>query len=188
MDKQKVWPLYIAIAISLLLSGLSAFSQQVNLENASFPLGVMSLLVTILIGFQIYNALGIQKEMQELNKRIDKFEEKSNKKIEALKSERGILKLSHSHIELNRKADKAYFTVSSNTKWNIYVNNSAKGQSINGLNVYPLNGEGNATITIEYESVESENYQQIASISVFYMSYGTEQSKTISVNRKHLPN
>lgn len=198
MRKQKIWPLYISVAISVLLSGFAAFSMCFSIESASFPLGVMTLLVTTLIGFQIYNALGIQKEMREIrdelkseyikmNNRMNDFEEKSNKKIDTLKSEHGILKLSHSNIMLSKERGKVYFTIDSNTKWNIFVNNTAKGQSIDELNVYPLNGEGNATITVEFGRVETENYQQAASISVFYTSYGTKQVETVTIHRKHLP-
>ena len=198
MDGKPVWVLYMLVIVSLLLSGFAAFSMHFDVDSASFPLGVLTLLVTTLVGFQIYNALDIQKEMHDIkdkleseykkiNKRMTDFEEKSNKKIDELKSERGILKLSHTQISLSKEKGKAYFTVDSNTKWNIFVNNTAKGQSINDLNVFPLNGEGNATITIEYGGVETENYQQMASISVFYISYGTKQVETVSIHRKHLP-
>ena len=198
MEKKIIWPLCISVAVALSLSGFAAFSKYLNLESASFPLGVMTLLVTTLVGFQIYNALGIQNEMREIrdelkseyskmDKRMNDFEEKSKKKIDTLKSERGILKLSQTNITLSRERGKVYFTIDSNTKWNIFVNNTAKGQSINDLNVFPLNGEGNATITVEYGGVHTENYQQMASISVFYVSYGTKQVETISILRKHLP-
>ena len=198
MNKKHLLILYVFVAIAVMLSGIASFSVHVNFEGASFALGVLTLLVTTLVGFQIYNSLDIQKEMHDIkdkleseyhkiNKRMTDFEEKSNKKIDELKSERGILKLSHTQISLSKEKGKAYFTVDSNTKWNIFVNNTAKGQSINDLNVFPLNGEGNATITIEYGGVETENYQQMASISVFYISYGTKQVETVSIHRKHLP-
>lgn len=198
MNNKPTLVLYISSIVSLLLSGFAAFSMCFDIDSASFPLGVLTLLVTTLVGFQIYNALGIQKEMHDIkdklesehnkiNKRMTDFEEESNKKIDELKSERGILKLSHTHISLSKEKGKAYFIIDSNTKWNIFVNNSSKDQSINDLNVFPLNGEGNATITIEFGGVETENYQQMATISVFYISYGTKQEETLSINRKHLP-
>lgn len=190
----KFWKIAIYIGLPFSILGtitcicvLFNRPNELGFDYTGVIVGILSLLVTALLGFQIYNALGIQKEMKELEERMDKYEEKSDKKIEELKSERGIMKLSHSRVELDKNSGKAYFTINSNTKWNIYVNNSSKGQSVSGLNVFPLNGNGNATITIEYGSVESENYQQMASISVFYMSYGTELNETITVYRKHLP-
>lgn len=98
MEKQKTWPLYVSVALSVLLSGFAAFSMHFDVESASFPLGVMTLLVTTLVGFQIYNSLDIQKEMHDIkgkleseynkiNERMTDFEEKSNKRIEKTKSD-----------------------------------------------------------------------------------------------------
>lgn len=156
---------------------------------------IMSIPIAVLIGWNIFSALGIQKEIKDMkksmseeydrvNKRMDAFEKKSDEKIDELKSERGIVKLSHSDIAIGKGKGIVYFIIESNTSWNIYVNNT--GNPINGLHVYPVNGSGNATITIEYDAVETENYQQMASITIFYLSYGIRQSVTANVHRKHI--
>ena len=196
MKDKRCWPLYLVGAISVLLSGFAAFSMRLDLESASFPLGVMTLLVTLLIGFQIYNALGIKEEMdkfkqrsaeefEKMNIRMDIYEKKSDNKIDELKASRGKMILTPNNIHLGKEKGIVYFTIESNTEWNIYPNNS--GNSINGLNVFPLNGKGNATITIEYGAVETQNYQQQAVIVVFYNSFGIKQNETVTIHRKHLP-
>lgn len=191
----------IALILSLVavvLSCFAAFGKKWDIDNPSFPLGVLSLLVTILIGWQIFTALGIKKEIKDatermreenqvLNSRLDAFEKAANKKIDKLKSEQGILKLSHSSIELNKECGRAYFTIDSNTNWNIFVNNTAKSESVRDLIVYPLNGSGNATITVEYGAVVTQNYNEHAVLAVFYQSYGTKQTASVTLYRRHLP-
>lgn len=191
----------VAIVISLvavILSCFAAFGKDWEVDNPSFPLGVLSLLVTVLIGWQIFTALGIKKEIKDatermreenqvLNSRLDAFEKAANKKIDKLKSEQGILKLSHSSIELNKECGRAYFTIDSNTNWNIFVNNTAKSESVRDLIVYPLNGSGNATITVEYGAVVTQNYNEHAVLAVFYQSYGTKQAASVTLYRRHLP-
>ena len=157
----------------------------------------MSIPTAILLGWQILTALGMKKEIQDIrkdmerqysatNERIEKFEKESNAKIEEVKQEKGFVKLSHSDIILDKNGGREYFMIESNTSWNIYVNNSDKVQHINNLSVYPLNGSGNATVTIEYGSVETCNYQQQASICIFYVSYGVKQTSVLTIHRKHI--
>ncbi len=119
MDGNVLSKLAISLSmVAVVLSCVSAFSNEFNITNPSFPLGVLSLLVTVLIGWQIFTALGIKKEIKDatermreenqvLNSRLDAFEKASNKKIDELKSEQGILKLSHSSIELNKECGRA---------------------------------------------------------------------------------
>ena len=184
--------------VAVFLACLAAFGKEWDTDNASFPLGVLSLLVTVLIGWQIFTALGIKKEIKdatdrmqddkkELTARIDAFEMESNKKIDEIKSEQGIVKLSHTKIELNKESGKAYFMIDSNTNWNIFVNNSSKTECVRDLKVYPLNGSGNATITVEYGAVVTQNYNEHAVLAIFYMSYGTKQSASVNLFRRHLP-
>lgn len=188
--------LYCAVGIALLLSGFIAFSMYFDIEGASFPLGIMTLLVTLLIGFQIYNALGIKDEMDKfkqrsteefdnMKKRMDSYEKKSDKKIDELRASRGTMLLSPNNIKIGSAKGKVHFTIESNTDWNIFPNNS--GDSVNGLNVYPLNGKGNATITVEYDAVETKNYQQQAVIVVYYNSFDIRQNETVLIHRRHLP-
>ncbi len=117
----------------------------------------------------------------------DDAKDNLNLNEESDSSQRGVLELSHSSIKLSKNKGKAYFMINSNTSWNIFVNNTGQEQSINDLNVYPLNGNGNTTITIEYGGVDTEYYQQQASISVYYMSYGTKQVETVGIFRRNLP-
>lgn len=97
----------------------------------------------------------------------------------------GSLELSPTSIKLGRLGSTAYFSIESNTDWVVSVNNT--GDSVNGLKVYPLKGTGDATITVEYETVESQFYGQSASINVTYLSYGYKQTKSVVVHRRNLP-
>ena len=61
-----------AIILSLLaiiISGTAAFSLSIDLENPSFILGTLTLLVTLLVGWQIYNKIELDAKVQ---KAIDK--------------------------------------------------------------------------------------------------------------------
>lgn len=55
--------------IAIFISGVAAFSLDMNLENASFTLGTLSLLVALLVGWQIYNKIAFDAKVQ---KAIDK--------------------------------------------------------------------------------------------------------------------
>lgn len=100
-------------------------------------------------------------------------------------SKKAFLKALPEFINIEKGKGSVYFEIESNTDWNINVNNS--GDSVTGLKVYPLNGHGNATIIVEYDAVETENYQQNASITVFYTLYDIRQSVTINIHRRNLP-
>lgn len=184
--------------LAILMAGFSAFGRLFDINHVSFPLGVLTLLVTILIAWQIFTALGIKKEIKDATKKMDEensklssrleaFESASNQKIEKLKGEQGVLELSHSRIELSKDGGKAYFTIKSNTNWNIYPNNNSKGENVKGLNVFPVNGSGNMTITVEYDGVETQNYNEKAVLAILYKSYGTQQHHELTLYRRHLP-
>lgn len=97
----------------------------------------------------------------------------------------GRLELSPTSVKLGRLGSTVYFSIESNTDWTVFVNNT--GDAVNGLKVYPLSGTGNATIAVEYGTVESQFYYQLASINVSYMSYGYKQTKTVNIYRRNLP-
>ena len=59
----------IISAIAIFIAGVAAFSLDMNLENASFTLGTLSLLVALLVGWQIYNKIAFDAKVQ---KAIDK--------------------------------------------------------------------------------------------------------------------
>ena len=71
--------------------------------------------------------------------------------------------------------------------WNILINQNSERSTIKKLTVYPLNGEGNATITVEYEAVHTQNYDEVVTLVVKYKSFETNQSSVVSLRRKHLP-
>jgi hypothetical protein len=59
----------ILSSLAIIIAGIAAFSLELNLENASFTLGTLSLLVTLLVGWQIYNKIAFDAKVQ---KAIDK--------------------------------------------------------------------------------------------------------------------
>ena len=158
----------------------------------------LSVLVTVLIGWNIYSALGMKDDIEKYKNQIDnnikQLENKirdNNKEskdaINELKGKRGILHVSHSDIKLSKDGGKAYFTIDSNTKWNVYVNQNSERPTIKNLTVYPLNGEGDATVTIEYDAVHTQNYDELVTLVVKYKSFDISQSSVVSLRRKHLP-
>ena len=157
--------------------------------------GILALLVTVLIGWNIFSALGIQKEIKDmkksmgeeydrLNKRMDAFEKKSDEKIDELKSEKGIVRLSHTTIVIGKDKGSASFSVESNTDWNIIVGNGI--YPIAGLRVFPLNGSGDANISIEYDGVDSAVYDQSAFITVHYKSFGERMFEAVNIYRRSM--
>lgn len=61
----------ILSVLAIILAGISAFSLEMNLDNASFVLGTLTLLVTLLIGWQIYNKIELEDRVRkELDKRV----------------------------------------------------------------------------------------------------------------------
>lgn len=58
---------YLSLIISIiavLIAGFSAFSCIFDINSVSFPLGVLSLLVALLIGWQIHNYIFQRQEVQ----------------------------------------------------------------------------------------------------------------------------
>lgn len=62
MDKS-VLSLILSI-IAIIAAGVTAFSIGLHLESCNFLLGTLTLLVTILIGWQIYNVIDINKRIE----------------------------------------------------------------------------------------------------------------------------
>ena len=87
--------------IAIFLSIVAIFTTRPYNWNTDFvgvAVAVLSILVALLVCWQIYNTLGIQKEIHDIkgkleseynkiNERMTDFEEKSNKKIEKTKSD-----------------------------------------------------------------------------------------------------
>lgn len=158
---------------------------------------IVTIPVTILIGWNIFTALGIQKEIKDIKnamkeendkmqKQIENFKKDSNKKIDEIKSDRVYLNTDTDKIKIGKEGGISYLRISSDTKWDIYVNNLSK-DSINGLRVNPLNGSGDATISVEYDGVNTENYQQSSTLVISYKSYGVTLSRVVEIFRKNLP-
>ena len=185
----------LGIALIFALSLHPIFGKIYDSDNLIVAL---SILVTTLIGWNIYSALGLKDDIEKYKKQIDsnlkqledrirEYQKESKESINELKGARGILNVSHSEIKLSKDGGKAYFTIDSNTKWNIYINQSSERPTIKNLTVYPLNGEGNATITVEYEAVHTQNYDELVTLVVKYKSFETNLSSVVSLQRKHLP-
>ncbi len=185
----------LAIALIFLLSLHPTFGMIYSSDNMIVALSV---LVTVLIGWNIYSALGMKDDIEKYKIQIDnnikqlenlirENNRESKESIRELKGVRGILSVSHSEIKLSKDGGKAYFTIDSNTKWNIYINQNSEKPIIKNLTVYPLNGEGDATITIEYDAVQTQHYDELVTLVVKYKSFETNQSSVVSLRRKHLP-
>ena len=61
--------------IAIFIAGVAAFSLEINLENSSFVLGTLTLLVTLLVGWQIYSKIELD---HRIRKAIDKQVEKGS--------------------------------------------------------------------------------------------------------------
>ena len=57
--------------LAVIIAGTTAFSLDFKFENSSFTLGFLTLLVTLLIGWQIYNKIELDDRVsKELDKRV----------------------------------------------------------------------------------------------------------------------
>lgn len=55
--------------LAIIIAGIATFSLELDLENSSFALGVLTLLVTLLVGWQIYSKIEFDRR---INKAIEK--------------------------------------------------------------------------------------------------------------------
>ena len=93
------------------------------------------------------------------------------------------LSVGTSSVSIGKSASSSYISVSSNTDWTVYVNNS--GSSINDLDVSPLSGTNDGTVKVKYGAVATTYYSsQQAVVTFFYYSNGYKQSKSVSIQRK----
>ena len=71
MDKSS-FAIIISI-IAIFIAGVSSFSLDFNLENSSFVLGTLSLLVTLLVGWQIYNKIEFDNRIRRaIDEQVEK--------------------------------------------------------------------------------------------------------------------
>lgn len=61
--------------MAIIIAGTTAFSFSIDLENSSFTLGTLTLLVTLLVGWQIYNKIEFDNRIR---KAIDEQVEKGS--------------------------------------------------------------------------------------------------------------
>ena len=54
--------------LAIIIAGTAAFSLELDLENSSFALGILTLLVTLLVGWQIYTKIEVD---HRINKAIE---------------------------------------------------------------------------------------------------------------------
>ena len=89
----------------------------------------------------------------------------------------------NSSISIGKAAGTAYISVTSDTDWTVYVNNS--GSSVSGLDVSPLSGKNDGTVKVKYDAITTTYYSaQQATIVFYYYSYGVKQNKTVNISRK----
>ncbi|MBO4483037.1 MAG: hypothetical protein J5735_04395 [Prevotella sp.] len=59
--------------IAIFIAGVAASSLEFDFQNSSFTIGALTLLVTLLVGWQIYNTIGIEEKIHnEVEKEADK--------------------------------------------------------------------------------------------------------------------
>lgn len=93
------------------------------------------------------------------------------------------LNVSPSSISIGKSAGASYISVTSNTDWTVYVNNS--GSSVSGLDVSPLSGTNDGTVKVKYDGVTTTYYSGENAVIVFsYYFHGVRQSKTVGITRK----
>lgn len=101
---KKHWYSSIAIVISLIVLSISCPRKNLSLDYIGIIVGVLALLTTILIGWQIYNVISFEKRLNELKSQLEK---KIQDEIEKAKYELQNFTLynfmvSHSQISLER--------------------------------------------------------------------------------------
>ncbi len=95
------------------------------------------------------------------------------------------LSLSPTTIKIDGNAGSRTISVNSNTKWSVGLNNS--GDAVTGLSVSSKSGSGNGTITVKYDAVKTQYYQQSATIIVNYNTSSPKKYETVQIYRKYLP-
>lgn len=98
---------------------------------------------------------------------------------------RGHLSVSPKSINIGASAGRCSISVISNTSWSVFVNS---GGSVNGLSISTSSGFGNGVVTVSYDAVTSQYYQQNTPI-VFYYNYSEDirLSETVTIHRRNLP-
>ncbi len=71
MDKS-TFSIILAV-LAIIIAGTAAFSLSIDLENSSFTIGVLTLLVTLLVGWQIYSKIDFDHKIRNaINKQVEK--------------------------------------------------------------------------------------------------------------------
>lgn len=79
MDKS-VFAIIIS-SIAIFIAGVAAFSLEFDFQNSSFTIGALTLLVTLLVGWQIYNTIGIEDKIHKVAKKEAEEEAEKASKI-----------------------------------------------------------------------------------------------------------
>ena len=82
MDKS-VFAIIIS-SIAIFIAGVAAFSLEFDFQNSSFTIGALTLLVTLLVGWQIYNTIGIEGKIHKVAKKEAEEEAEKASKIAML--------------------------------------------------------------------------------------------------------
>lgn len=67
--------------LAIIIAGCAAFTLPFESDNASFVLGTLTLLVTLLVGWQIYSAIDVKSQISKAAKVTEELE-RVKKKIE----------------------------------------------------------------------------------------------------------
>ena len=70
--------------IAIFIAGVAASSLEFDFQNSSFTIGALTLLVTLLVGWQIYNTIGIEDKIHKVAKKEAEEEAEKASKIAML--------------------------------------------------------------------------------------------------------
>ncbi|MFK8301866.1 hypothetical protein ACI75Y_03055 [Capnocytophaga stomatis] len=87
--KNKInWSLWLSV-VAIILSIFSFFISEGTLQfdSINFIIGVLAILVTVLIGWQIYNVVGVKRELEKFEEKINIEIKENEHKIENSKKE-----------------------------------------------------------------------------------------------------
>ena len=109
--KDKInWSLWLSV-VAIILSIFSFFISEGTLQfdKVNFIIGVLAILVTFLLGWQIYNAVGVKRELEKFEEKINGYKTEINTIIDkkVTESEKKIEKI-EIDLKTEGKATKSY--------------------------------------------------------------------------------
>lgn len=99
-------------------------------------------------------------------------------------SKQNFVKVSTDKIKVGKEKGFVSIDIESNTDWSIVTNNTINQNTLQIEEIKPLNGSGNATVTVKYKGVRTQNYQQSITLHVCFLSFNTKQLVPVRIYRK----